>query len=272
MKNWPWIWLFIVTILFILFVCIRLNVTTHYFKYYVGEQASPLLAHTFNFVIHYVVNPVYGIFGKPAVMLFEPAHKFGFEVLTSAFNTTGQALSLVGVVLVPWVAKYCGRKGGVIVLLVLALICTSAYYFFKPEQLMLIFVFQVIGSITGGPISALLWVLYADTADYSEWKTGRRATGLVFSASIMSNKLGWAVGSMIAAFILARTGFVANVVQNAEVLVGLRAMMSLIPVAIGAIALFILMFFYKLNEATMTEVKAELDERRKAGQQGAATV
>ena len=61
---------------------------------------------------------------------------------------------------------------------------------------MLIFVFQAVGSIVGGPISALLWVMYADTADYSEWKTGRRATGLVFSASIMSNKLGWAFGSM----------------------------------------------------------------------------
>ena len=36
-KNVPWIFLFAVTILFILFVCIRLSVTTHYFKYYVGE-------------------------------------------------------------------------------------------------------------------------------------------------------------------------------------------------------------------------------------------
>ena len=37
-QNVPWILLFVVTILFILFVCIRMSVTTHYFKYYVGEQ------------------------------------------------------------------------------------------------------------------------------------------------------------------------------------------------------------------------------------------
>jgi glycoside/pentoside/hexuronide:cation symporter, GPH family len=70
-KNIPWMMLFIVTILFILFVCIRMSVTSHYFKYYVGEQESPLLAVIFNFFLKYTVNPVYSIFGKPAISLFE---------------------------------------------------------------------------------------------------------------------------------------------------------------------------------------------------------
>jgi GPH family glycoside/pentoside/hexuronide:cation symporter len=233
-----------VTILFILFVCIRMNVTTHYFKYYVGEQE---------------------------VSLFGKTHKYGFEVLASAFNTVGQVLSLIGVALVPFFARFLGRKKAAIVLFVTALVCTGSFYFFKPENLMLIFIFQAIGSLAGGPISALLWIMYADTADYSEWKTGRRATGLVFSASIMSNKLGWAFGSMIAAFILDKTGFVANVVQNINVLNGLKEMMSVIPVAVGVVALVILMFFYKLDEGTMAKIKAELDERRKLSEAGAAT-
>ena len=37
-KNVPWMVLFAATILFILFICIRLSVTAHYFKYFVGEQ------------------------------------------------------------------------------------------------------------------------------------------------------------------------------------------------------------------------------------------
>jgi len=41
-------------------------------------------------------------------------------------------------------------------------------------------------------------------------------------------------------------------------------MMSVIPVSIGVIALIILVFFYKLDEATMARVKADLEERRKA--------
>lgn len=160
--------------------------------------------------------------------------------------------------------RLIGRRKAAIILFVAALVCTGVFYFFKPEDLVLMFVFQALGSITGGPISAFFWIMYADTADYSEWKTGRRATGLVFSASIMSNKLGWAFGSMLSAFILAQTGFVANVAQNANVLTGLKAMMSVIPVSIGVIALIILIFFYKLDEKTMANVKTELDERRKA--------
>jgi GPH family glycoside/pentoside/hexuronide:cation symporter len=178
-------------------------------------------------------------------------------------------MAILGVILVPWFAKVCGRKNALIILFVTALICTGAFYFFKPQNLLLIFAFQTIGSLTGGPISALLWVLYADTADYSEWKTGRRATGLVFSASIMSNKIGWTVGSVIAGLILATTGFQANVVQNLDVQNGLKAMMSVIPVAIGLVSLVILLF-YKLDEPTMKKIKADLDERRKASETGAA--
>ena len=266
-KNVPWIMLFIVTILFILFVCIRMSVTTHYFKYYVSEQASPLLSQILNFFIKYFINPLYSIFGKQEIALFEDTYKYGFEVLASLFNTIGQGLSLVGVLLVPWFTKLVGRKSATTILFILALIFTGSFYFFNPENLVLILVFQAFGSLTGGPISALLWVLYADTADYSEWKTGRRATGLVFSASIMSNKIGWAVGSMIAAFILDKTGFVANIVQNIDVQNGLKDMMSIIPVAVGAVALIILTFFYKLDETTMTKVKAELDERRKTSEE-----
>jgi glycoside/pentoside/hexuronide:cation symporter, GPH family len=270
-KNVPWMLLFAVTILFILFVCIRMSVTTHYFKYYVGEQASPLLTQISNFFIQYVLNPVSGILGSQAAPLIDGSHKFGFEVLASVFNTIGQGLSLVGVLLVPWFAKLVGRKSAVIILFVAALVFTGSFYFFKPEDLFLIFIFQFFGSLTGGPISALLWVLYADTADYSEWKTGRRATGLVFSASIMSNKIGWAVGSMIAAFILDQTGFVANIVQNIDVQNGLKAMMSVIPVVVGTVALIILAFFYKLDEPTMATVKAELDLRRKESVEAAQT-
>jgi GPH family glycoside/pentoside/hexuronide:cation symporter len=234
-KNVPWMLLFIVTILFILFVCIRMSVTAHYFKYYIGEQE---------------------------VTLFGKTSKYGFEVLASAFNTVGQGFSIVGVLLVPWFTRMLGGKKAAITLFIVALVCTAAFHFLKPDNLVLIFALQAVGSLAGGPISTLLWVMYADTADYSEWKTGRRATGLVFSASIMSNKLGWAVGSMIAAFVLAKTGFVANVAQSLEVQLGLKAMMSLIPAGVGLVAL-VLLCFYSLDGAVMKTVKADLEARRK---------
>jgi GPH family glycoside/pentoside/hexuronide:cation symporter len=265
-RNIPWMLLFIVTILFILFVCIKLSVTAHYFKYYVGEQVVPWLTHIINFFNRYILNPVYGLFGREAATLLQEDHKFGFEMLASAFNTVGQAFSLIGVMLIPYFTKINGRKNALIILFVIALICTGSYFFFQPHNLIWIFLMQVFGSVTGGPISTVLWVMYADTADYSEWKTGRRATGLVFSASIMSNKLGWAIGSMIAGVILTLTGYVPNVVQNIDVQNGIKSMMSIIPVAAGLIALLIMIFFYKLDEPFMKKIKEELEERRKVSE------
>jgi len=243
-NNMPWLLLFIVTILFILFVCIRMSVTAHYFKYYIGEQD---------------------------VTLFGTTYRYGFEVLASVFNAVGQGFAILGVILVPWFSRLFDKKRAIIILFVVAMICTGSYYFLSPENLVLIFILQAIGSLTGGPISTLLWAMYADTADYSEWKTGRRATGLVYSASIMSNKIGWAVGAMIAGWLLAVAGFQANVVQNVDVQNGLKAMMSVIPVAAGVLALIVL-FFYRLDDSTMKTIGADLEARRKESGGGKATV
>ncbi len=249
-HNKPWVLLFVVTILFILYNCIRLNVTTHYFKYYIGTQSVPWLSNLLNV---FRATPVKN-------------ETFGFEALASIFNTLGQLVSLVGVLLVPWFSRVMGRKRATVILLLTSIICTGSFIFFSPENIFLILFFQMIGSITGGPISSLLWVMYADTADYSEWKNGTRADGLVFSASIMSNKLGWAIGGMISMLILGATGFVPNEVQNESTLFGLKAMMSIIPLVAGVVALVVLKFFYSLDEKTMEGIQSELKVRRAAAE------
>ena len=109
-KNTPWILLFAVTILFILFTCIRMSVTTHYFNDYIGEQSSPLLTHIYNFLLTYLLNPMYALFGAQASSLLDDAHKYGYEVLTSIFNTLGQGISLVGGTLSSMVYKSSREK------------------------------------------------------------------------------------------------------------------------------------------------------------------
>ena len=64
--------------------------------------------------------------------------------------------------------------------------------------------------------------MYADCADYSELKTGNRATGLVFSSSSMSQKFGWAIGTAVTGWLLAYFGFQANVVQSEETIHGIK--------------------------------------------------
>ena len=236
-SNRPWVILLLTTITFILFVATRMSATAHYFKYYIGEQTLKL---------PFVAEATYS-----------------FETLVSAYNTIGQVAAIAGVLLVSWFARQVGKKRAFVILFVISIFATAAFYFFEPSQLLPIFALQVVGSITGGPLSVLIWAMYADAADYAEWKQGRRATGLVFSASTMSQKMGWAIGSAVAGWILSAVGFQPNVDQTDEVRHGLLLLVSLIPAALGVRAVVVVLF-YPLSDAKVAEIERELRQRRAA--------
>ena len=106
----------------------------------------------------------------------------------------------------------------------------------------------------------LLWSMLADAADYSDWKNGRRATGLVYSASTFSQKAGFSLGGAISMAILSLFGYVAETQQTTSALLGIRLSLSVIP-AIIAIVSVIALLFYTLDEETLTKIKIELAER-----------
>jgi GPH family glycoside/pentoside/hexuronide:cation symporter len=103
--------------------------------------------------------------------------------------------------------------------------------------------------------------MFADSADYSEWRTGRRATGLIFSAAGMSNKLGWAIGGPVAVWLLANFGYQASVAQTPHALHGILLLFTVIP-AVGFLLTGLGMAFYPLNEARMKKLQGELQARQ----------
>jgi GPH family glycoside/pentoside/hexuronide:cation symporter len=103
--------------------------------------------------------------------------------------------------------------------------------------------------------------MYADIADYSEWQTGRRATGLIFSSSSMSQKLGWTLGGALTGWLLAIWGFEANAVQTEEARTGIRMMLSFIPAA-GALLSAAFIFFYRLTDDFLIKLSNDLTQKR----------
>lgn len=244
MANGPWWVLLATTITFIFFCSLRGSVETYYFKYYVGEQTLTLPSFL------------------PASMA--GTQVWSWESLVSIFKTSNQALSLVGAFFVPFIVSRLGGKPTFVLLFAVAIGSTAAFALLKPDQVGLILGINALGSISGGPLSALMAAMYADTADYAEWKTGRRATGLVFSASIFAQKFGWGWGGAISLFMMGSVGFVANQTQTPEMLQGLVRLMSIYPAAFGILAVLILVILYPLNEAKMTQISADLKTRREA--------
>ena len=117
-------------------------------------------------------------------------------------------------------------------------------------------------SFCAGSIFPLLWSMYADCADYSELKTGNRATGLIFSSSSMSQKFGWAIGSAVTGWLLAYFGFRANAVQNEQAIQGIKMFLSFLP-AVGTVLSVAFISLYPLSEKKMKEITEELEERRR---------
>jgi glycoside/pentoside/hexuronide:cation symporter, GPH family len=239
-ANGPWLVLVGFTLLSNVTLAVRMSVIVHYFKYYVGSQTLALPGFL------------------PAI---GGTRSWSMDELVSAFNTSGALASLCGVVLMPALARAIGRKPAFVGLYGVVLASTAAVYWVRPDQVLPIFCLGLASAFAGGPLSPLLWAMYADTVDYAEWKTERRSTGLVFSTVLLASKQGWAIGVAVSLGLLAKAGFVANTEQAPESLHGLLLLVSVVPAAIGAIAL-VLMLFYPLDDARLSRIGAELSARR----------
>ncbi|MBD0852619.1 MFS transporter [Maribacter arenosus] len=231
-KNVPWFILLGAGIFTLIFNSIRDGSTIYYFKYYFDTQDAFQL----------------GILNVPITY-------------STLYLVLGQGANIIGVVLAKPISDVLGKKRTFMSAMFMATILSGFFFLFNADQLFFIFLFQFLISICAGIVFPLLWSMYADIADYSEWVTGRRATGLIFSSSSMSQKMGWTLGGALTGWILAFYGFEANMDQTPEAKIGIRLMMSILP-ALGALLSAIFMIFYKLDDTFMVKINSELTRRR----------
>ena len=184
--------------------------------------------------------------------------------ISTIYLLLGQAANIIGVVLARPVSDKIGKKNTFMIAMINAAILSFIFIFLDRTNITMILVFQFLISINAGIIFPLVWSMYADTADYSEWKNGRRATGLVFSAASMSQKFGASIGIAMVGWILAIYGYQANVEQTEATQNGIRMMLSIYP-ALGALLAAGFMFLYPLKESVLDKISAELAAFRSRG-------
>ena len=182
-------------------------------------------------------------------------------VLSGLYLALGQAANLLGVIIAAPVSNRIGKRNTFMGAMTIATVLSVIFYGLGSHNLAFIFILQTLISICAGSIFPILWSMYADCADYSEFKTGNRATGLIFSSSSMSQKIGWAIGTALTGWLLAYLGFEANQVQNSSTIDGIKMFMSILP-AIGSFLSIVFIFFYPLSEGKLKEIAISLKERR----------
>ena len=122
----------------------------------------------------------------------------------------------------PWPCRF-GNKNVFIASSLLSGLFFIAIYLPGPKSLVTIYALNILGKVAYAPAVPLLWTMIADAADYSEWKTGRRATGLYFSAATFAQKAGWGIGAAIAGWLLTAFHYVPGATQTAAALDGDQA-------------------------------------------------
>lgn len=231
-KNKPWWILLGAGVAALVFNSIRDGATVYYFKYFVVEE-------------DYATVSFFG-------MSF---------VLSGLYLALGQAANIIGVIAAAPVSNRIGKRNTYMWAMIIATVLSVIFYWFDKEDLIWMFVFQALISVCAGSIFPLLWSMYADCADYSELKTGNRATGLIFSSSSMSQKFGWAIGTAVTGWLLGFFGFQANAVQSEEAISGIKMFLSFLP-AIGTILSVVFISMYPLTENKMKDITTELEHKR----------
>jgi GPH family glycoside/pentoside/hexuronide:cation symporter len=227
--NGPWMVLFALGVIVMTNFWIRSATLVYYFKYVVGREN-----------------------------LFEP------------FALSGTVASIFGIMLTGSLTRLAGGKKRLYMgVMIVGSVLVSLFYVVPPDNVPLLFALNVATGVVMGPQAPLVWAMYADTADYSEWKTGRRATGLIFAAATFALKLGAAVAGWTTGQLLTHFGYAANEAQTPQSLRGIVFLMSVVPGALGLLAAATA-GFYKLGDGLMQKIESDLFARSPAADPSAS--
>ena len=114
---------------------------------------------------------------------------------------------MAGIACTKYLVQLLGdKRRAYLVVNFLAGITAAVFYFVGPEDIALMFTLQIVGSFLLGPLMPLMFALYADAADYGEWKFRRRTTGLIFASGTSAIKIGWTFGGSIGGCIIGSLG------------------------------------------------------------------
>jgi len=184
----------------------------------------------------------------------------GREDLIGSFSMAYMLALAVGAASTPLLTKFLDKKRLLLILMLIVSILSAGFYFVPRDNLTLMYVMQIMIGLALGPKSPLVFSMYADTADFSEWKTGRRATAMIFSAAAFAQKLGGAIAGATIGWTLASLGYVANQVQTGTSQEGIVLLMTIIPAVFALISVG-LIWLYPLSDEKLDDVQLQLAKR-----------
>lgn len=198
----------------------------------------------------------------------------GWKASYTLFSTIGGAAQILGMmILYPLVRKKLSNTGVFTLSLALALggygvllvLCLTGF----SGNLVLLCVPGVVVFACNGMLSVLTTLFLSNSVDYGQLKTGRREESVIFSMQTFVVKAASGVAVFLTGIGLDLIGLVGNTeetgpvaAQSASTLLGLRLMMTVLPMVVLVAALVLFRRKFTLSDDHAAEISAQLHGKK----------
>ncbi|MCY1633188.1 MFS transporter [Marinifilum sp. D737] len=222
------------------------------------------LIHNKPWLVLLTIGLLFSIYNsiKQGIVVIYFTHYLHNQLLAASFMVALMFASIAGAMITAPLSKKIGKKNLFIQALIFSGITNAAIFFCGPNDTTAIFTLGIVSEFAAAIFPTLFFAMLGDAADYSEFKNGRRATGLIYSAGSFATKFGGGIAGAIIGFILAAFHYNGQDHTTIEgAIPGIKMLMSWVPATIAILgALF--MTIYPLNQNKMNEITTVLGQRR----------
>ncbi|MDR2008127.1 MAG: glycoside-pentoside-hexuronide (GPH):cation symporter [Alphaproteobacteria bacterium] len=195
------------------------------------------------------------------MMIFFAQYNLGQIGYQPVINGIMMGAAVVGIMFIPKLVGRFGKKNATIGGLLIGS-AANLLNFAIPTNLYSFIVLVSIGYTALAISNGITWAMVSDAIDFGEWKNGMRKEGITYAAFNFSRKISQALAAIVSAGILGITGYIANGIQNASTLLGIKAAMTLYPGMALAFAALVMFAFYSLSERKFAKVADDLTHGR----------
>ena len=267
LANRPWLVMFVMTLIHFTILSLRGGAFYNYYHYYADKTAM----YDWLAKLHLTAGPVAEGQSQGGILEFlgwivhadrsNLANSNVADVAQSVINVFEKIVFIVMILMSPMMTRAVGKKTIAVVGFALTTIAAGMFYFIAPDQIGWMVALTMIIAVTYGPTIPVLWAMFADVADFGEWTTGRRTTGIIFATIGFALKAGLSLGAFVLLTLLSRYGYEANQEQGPDALYGIRMVSSIYPAIMFGVCTLLLMI-YQLNKQRTLEIASDLAARR----------
>ena len=266
LKNNPWKVMFFMTLCHFCILSFRGGALYNYYHHYADKGALYDWVQKLGLVSAAGAPTAHGLMETLGYIVHgdraDVANSNVADVANSIINMIGTGVTIIVILLSPPLAKKFGKKAVAITGFGLARVGSLAFYFLPPTNVWGMVGLTVFIALVYAPTIPLIWAIYADVADYSEWKTGHRFTGMVFASIGFGLKSGLALGSASFLWIMAGIfNYNTKLPDAAAAVQGYRACSGIVVGILFAICT-ILLIAYPITKRLTIQMADELAERR----------